>query len=146
MGIYVGINSSNNPIDYTWVKYEGESSYIDIRYSDDEGKTFTESFGTVTGKWIGIFITNDSKVLEEDYEPQVEDYSWSLFQADIVDIFSYSLETNFDNCTKYYNEDLKTFSFSPSTLKIDSYVNSGTDKTISTNLVECLFYYEVLVL
>lgn len=142
MGIFVGSSVSNNPDNYTWTKYEGESQYIDIRYSDDGGKTFTEGLGITAGKWIGIYITKDSNVQEETYEPKVEDYSWSLIQADVPNNFSYYLETNFDNCTKYYNSDLQTFSYSPTTLNFTSYLLQNGIKSKGANLIKCSFYYE----
>lgn len=142
MGIFIGSSVSNNPDDYTWTKYEGESQYIDIRYSDDGGKTFTEGQGITTGKWIGIYVTKDISVQEETYEPNVENYSWSLIQADVPNNFSYYLETDFDNCTKYYNSDLQTFSYSPTILNFTSYLLQNGIKQEGVNLIKCSFYYE----
>ena len=120
MGIYIGPENEEQPEDatkYEWSKYGGESNYIDIRYSNN-GEIFTENNGLTQGSWIGFWVTNDSSVLDPNYIPVWENYSWNnLSAAAGVTTPIYYIETNYKTVSKFFTSDLK-YSYIPSTLKI----------------------------
>ena len=97
IGLYVG-TETEAPSDsslYTWSKYGGESSYIDIRYSND-GETFTDNNGLTQGSWIGFWVTNDSSVLDPNYIPFWDNYAWNdLSAAAGATTPVYYIETNY---------------------------------------------------
>ena len=120
MGIYIGPENEEQPKDaekYEWSKYGGESNYIDIRYSND-GETFTENNGLTQGSWIGFWVTNDSAVLDPNYIPIWDNYSWNnLSAAAGITTPVYYIETNYKTVSKFFTKDLE-YSYVPSTLKI----------------------------
>ena len=84
IGIYIGPENEEQPTDaekYEWSKYGGESSYIDIRYSND-GEEFTENNGLEPGSWIGFYITEDPSVLDPNYIPIWSNYEpWTRIES-----------------------------------------------------------------
>ena len=76
IGLYVGIevDPPKDPSKYTWSKYGGESSYIDIRYSNDNGLTLTTNDegiadGKTPGSYMGVLVTGKAIVLDETWYP-----------------------------------------------------------------------------
>lgn len=97
IGTYVDFteNDSNNPSDYTWARFKGiqgetgeqgipgtngtngQTSYLHIRYSNDNGTTFTSNNGKTVGDYIGQytdFNANDST--------NVNSYTWSKIKGE----------------------------------------------------------------
>lgn len=123
IGFYVG-PEENAPEDgskYIWSKYGGESNYIDVRYSDDNGRTLTNITignqqiynGKNPGKYIGVLITDDPIVLQESWYPEsdeditsnikLSDYSWSKIQADNSKSTSvYYIESDYKVFQKFF--------------------------------------------
>jgi hypothetical protein len=121
IGIYVG--PEETPPDtlssYKWSKYGGESSYIDIRYSNDGGKTLTqddegENNGKKAGSWMGVYVTDDSIVLDETWYPgkkndegnlisdiNLEQYTWTAIQNVGTLTSNFFLETNYKSVFKF---------------------------------------------
>lgn len=91
IGTYVDVieEDSDDPLQYTWIQIQGtdgipgtngvdgKTSYLHIKYSDDGGKTFTESEGETPGKYIGTYV--DFNVKDSTL---VTDYQWSKFQGE----------------------------------------------------------------
>jgi hypothetical protein len=82
IGIYVGPEETppDDLLKYKWSKYGGESSYIDIRYSDDSGsekELTTDESGNPTGlspgSWMGVLVTDNPIVLDPNWYPTDED-------------------------------------------------------------------------
>lgn len=86
IGLYVGveIDPPKDPSKYTWSKYGGESSYIDIRYSNDNGQTLTSNDegildGKKTGTYMGVLVTEEIIVLDETWYPgKIDEISGEL--------------------------------------------------------------------
>ena len=92
---YIGINVSNNsvqpndPSAYNWQLLEGsdgipgepgedgKTSYIHIKYSNDNGTSFTANNGETVGTYMGVY-TDFTK--EDSLNPQ--DYTWSRTRGD----------------------------------------------------------------
>lgn len=78
---YIGVCSTNqaSPPDeasaYTWSKFKGKdglSNFFHVKYSNDGGKTFTDTNGETAGEYIGILVDSN----ENDSE-KPSDYTWS---------------------------------------------------------------------
>lgn len=93
IGTYVDFISedSNNPSDYTWCRLEGipgtdgipgkngengQTSYLHIKYSNDNGETFTENDGEEPGNYIGQYV---DFVQKDSTDPA--DYKWALIRG-----------------------------------------------------------------
>ena len=59
---------------------DGISSYTYIRYSDDNGATFTENSGTVVGEYMGVCVTTASTAPSD-----VSSYTWSKTKGETGD-------------------------------------------------------------
>ena len=59
---------------------DGISSYTYIRYSDDNGATFTENGGTVVGEYMGVCVTTASTAPSD-----VSSYTWSKTKGETGD-------------------------------------------------------------
>ena len=55
----------------------GESNYIHVAYSNDNGQTLTDNNGTDPGKYIGICVSTDNR---RPTDPK--QYTWSLFRGE----------------------------------------------------------------
>nr|DAU00461.1 MAG TPA: tail protein [Caudoviricetes sp.] len=96
IGTYVDFDPSDStdPNKYTWYRFQGlqgekgeqgipgvgtdgKTSYLHIKYSNDEGKTFTSNNGETVGTYIGTytdFTQNDST--------NVSSYTWAKIKGD----------------------------------------------------------------
>lgn len=82
-------DDSNDPTKYTWVKLEGKDGvagkdgingttyYFHVKYSNDEGRTFTGNNGEDVGKYIGTLVDT----VEKDSNNPT-DYKWAKMQGD----------------------------------------------------------------
>lgn len=96
IGTYVDYKEtdSEDPKRYTWAQFQGIqgekgergipgvngqnglTSYLHIKYSDDNGKTFTKDNGAYPGDYIGQYTD-----FEEADSNKVSDYKWSLIKG-----------------------------------------------------------------
>lgn len=93
IGTYVDFISedSNDPSDYTWCRLEGipgtdgipgkngkngQTSYLHIKYSNDNGETFTENDGEEPGNYIGQYV---DFIQQDSANPA--DYKWALIRG-----------------------------------------------------------------
>ncbi len=91
-------------------RIQGNSSYIHVAFSDDEGKTLTGNNGRDIGKYFGF------KVTETDERPLVaSEYTWSKFQGE--DGFGY--EFIYKSTAEDVAPDV------PSSSNVDEYVPDG---------------------
>ena len=127
MGVYIGLEevAPSDPSLYTWSKYYGaESTYIDIRYSDN-GEEFTENNGLEVGSWIGFYITSDPAVLEENYIPIWENYDWTDLSTKAPEITPfYYIESDYQTIYKFFTSN-ETFAYTPSSLKLSFMVRQA---------------------
>lgn len=92
IGTYVDFSpkDSTNPSDYTWSRFEGlqgetgsqgipgingsngQTSYLHIKYSNDNGNTFTSNNGETVGNYIGQYV---DFIKEDSTNPA--DYKWA---------------------------------------------------------------------
>ena len=108
IGTYVDFTEkdSDNPSDYTWVQFmgkdgidgkdgqngipgtngkDGQTYYLHIKYSDDNGKTFTANNGETSGKYIGVY-TDTTQADSTD----ISKYTWSLIKgADGINYYTW---------------------------------------------------------
>jgi hypothetical protein len=79
MGIYAGPldKPPQNKEAYTWSKIEGSSTYMDFRYSDNNGESFTASNGLIPGAWLGVGIFEEDVTNNPNYIPNIQDYTWT---------------------------------------------------------------------
>lgn len=80
---------STDPTKYTWVRLEGKDGvagkdgtngktyYFHVKYSDDEGRTFTSNNGEDVGKYMGTLVD----MVETDSNDPA-DYKWAKVQGD----------------------------------------------------------------
>lgn len=119
MGIYIGPENEEQPKDaekYEWSKYGGDSSYIDIRYSND-GETFTENNGLEPGSWIGFYITEDPSVMDPNYIPIWSNYEpWTRIES-TAQSTSVFIDTDYNNIYKFLSSDGK-YSYTPASISI----------------------------
>ena len=84
-----GKNGENG---YTPVKgvdyFDGVSSYLHMRYSDDGGKTFTANNGSTPGLYVGSYVD----INKEDSE-DVTKYKWVKFVGESAKYFQLSLSS-----------------------------------------------------
>ncbi|MGM9544759.1 MAG: tail fiber domain-containing protein [Romboutsia timonensis] len=97
---------SNDPTKYTWVKLEGKDGiagkdglngttyYLHIKYSNDEGQTFTDNEGEDVGKYIGTLVDT---VEEDSLDPT--DYTWAKMQGDDGAVCKIEFNSNTFNST-----------------------------------------------
>lgn len=90
IGTYVDYieEDSTNPEDYKWIKFIGEDGipgengvdgktyYLHIKYSNDNGNTFTDNNGENPGEYLGVY----TDTVEED-SMDVTKYTWSLIKG-----------------------------------------------------------------
>lgn len=94
IGTYVDYTEtdSTNPSDYTWSRFQGiqgeqgiqgvngtngKSSYLHIKYSNDNGVTFTANNGETPGDYIGVCV--DENVTDP---ATVSSYTWSKIKGE----------------------------------------------------------------
>ena len=108
IGTYVDTveEDSNDPTKYTWVKLEGKDGiagkdglngttyYLHIKYSNDEGQTFTDNEGEDVGKYIGTLVDT---VEEDSLEPT--DYTWVKMQGEDGAVCKIEFNSNTFNST-----------------------------------------------
>ena len=83
---------SLDPLDYKWARFqgmmgeqgipgekgdEGRTYYLHIKYSNDGGKTFTDSNGETPGEWIGVYT--DTTI---DDPMDINLYKWSKIKGE----------------------------------------------------------------
>jgi len=134
IGLYVGIevDPPKDPSKYTWSKYGGESSFVDIRYSNDGGKTLTLDDNNVptgkdAGSWMGVLVTTDTSVLDDTWYPEktledgtlispilLTDYTWTEIEQTFSNE-SIFLESEYSNIHKFFTTD-GTYTYSPNSI------------------------------
>ena len=62
----------------TFAEFVGDNSYVHLRYSNDNGTTFTGNFGTAVGDYLGT-LTNNIETASTD----PADYTWSLIKGGV---------------------------------------------------------------
>ena len=142
IGIYVGTETEapSDPSVYSWSKYGGESSYIDIRYSDssgankvltsseykkEDGSIYTIADGLKPGAWMGVLVTDNSIVLDSTWYPEkkdednnlisnitLKDYTWTKIENSQKN-YSIYIETEYNNIKKFfeYNDQTKMYNY-----------------------------------
>lgn len=112
MGIYAGPleQPPKNKEDYTWSKIEGSSTYMDFRYSDDNGESFTgtDGMGTIPGAWLGVGIFEEDVANNPDYIPNINDYTWTKIQGAAGVAASYYIQYKKKNLYKFCQLDENT--------------------------------------
>ena len=61
----------------TFAEFVGDNSYVHLRYSDDNGITFTGNSGTDVGDYLGTLTNN-----VETASTEPSDYTWSLIKGE----------------------------------------------------------------
>ena len=112
-------DDSNDPNKYTWVKLEGKDGvagkdgvngttyYFHVKYSDDEGRTFTSNNGEDVGKYIGTLVDT---VEADSNDPA--DYKWAKMQGDDGAVCKIEYNSNTFNSTDDGN------SYSPTSITL----------------------------
>lgn len=110
---------STDPTKYTWVKLEGKDGiagkdgvngttyYFHVKYSDDEGRTFTGNNGEDVGKYIGTLVDT----VEADSNNPA-DYKWAKMQGDDGAVCKIEYNSNTFNSTDDGN------SYSPTSITL----------------------------
>ena len=153
IGIYIGTEEEppDDPTLYNWSPYLGEQTYIDIRYSDDGGLTFTTSIndneesiadGKTVGLYMGVLITTDSAVLDPNYIPNINNnYQWSRISAEDAQLTTYYLEYNFDTILKFYTNN-SLYRYTPETITVTAKQRSQKNNNDFITNLSCEIYYE----
>ena len=142
IGLYVGTETEapSDPSLYTWSKYGGESSYIDIRYSNN-GEEFTKNNGLEPGSWIGFYITDDSSVLDPDYIPIWSNYEpWTRIESSAQST-SVFINTDYNNIYKFLSSD-KNYYYTPASISISLESSSLQGMDMITGNIS--YYYTFL--
>ena len=129
IGTYVDTveEDSNDPSKYTWVKLEGKDGvagkdgingttyYFHVKYSDDEGRTFTSNNGEDVGKYIGTLVDT----VEADSNDPTK-YKWVKMQGEDGASCKIEFNSNTFNSTDDGN------SYSPTTITLTPSFNNCT--------------------
>ena len=141
--LYIGIATTDAPdapalpIDYNWNYIKGEagvpgevgenglSSYLHIKYSDDEGATFTGNNGEDVGEWLGTYVDfTETDSLNPTF------YTWNKVKGDQGEpgpIGSDGRQNYFH--TAYANSATGTDGFDTNDANEKAYIGTYTDFT-----------------
>lgn len=164
IGIYVGPEETppDDLLKYKWSKYGGESSYIDIRYSDDSGsekELTTDESGNPTGlspgSWMGVLVTDNPIVLDPNWYPTdedtlgtgitIQDYTWTNISQTGADGIVYFIEYNYENKAanvyKFYSSE-QVYTYTPETFTVSVNSRVGAEMQAITNAeIQCKIYH-----